>query len=122
MGTQPASTVLRVLLSQAEVQLSSGKQLYFNKAGTTSPNPQCPQVCRVLSRQHHPWPVPLPAGQLAPRHALAPGSFYKFIPPRVFLQKKPRLFTPWGSLFLREAEGKGEMAAPEGIGIARRAA
>ena len=44
MGTQPASTVLRVLLSQAEVQLSSGKRLYFNKAGTTSPNPQCPSA------------------------------------------------------------------------------
>lgn len=43
-GTQAASTVLWALLSQAEVQLSSGKRLYFNKAGTTSPNAQCPSA------------------------------------------------------------------------------
>jgi len=38
----PASAVLLMLLSQAEVQLLSGSRLSLNKAGTTSPNPRCP--------------------------------------------------------------------------------
>ena len=41
--THPASTaLLLLLLSQAELQLFSGKWLYFNKAGTRSSNPWCP--------------------------------------------------------------------------------
>ena len=39
---EAASTLLLVLLSQAEGQLPSGKRLSFNKPGTTSPNPRCP--------------------------------------------------------------------------------
>ncbi|XP_069633945.1 maestro heat-like repeat family member 5 isoform X1 [Haliaeetus albicilla] len=78
IGVDPVGAVLLALQSRAEMKLSSRKWLLLIKAGTTSPRPRCP------SRRNHPeraeqpalfGPLPLCAGQLTPRHTLAPMLF-----------------------------------------------
>jgi len=66
----------------------------------------------VLSRQRRSWPLPLPAGQLTPQHALAAVLFDKFTPRLGSAPKVAGLVPPWRSLSFSGAGGKGDMAAP----------
>jgi len=75
----------------------------------------------VLSRQGCSWPLPLPAGHLNPQHTLAVILFDKFTPRLGFSPKAAALVFPRGSLFFSGPGGRGEMAAPGGSRVARRA-
>lgn len=59
------------------------------------------QDMSMLSRQHHSWPLLLPAGQLMSQHTLAPVLFYNnFTSCLGFPPKEACLLTPCANIFL----------------------
>lgn len=78
IGMDPVGAVLLALQRRAEMKLSSRKWLFLIKAGTASPRPWCPSRRNPPEHAEQPalfGPLALCAGQLTPRHSLAPVLF-----------------------------------------------
>jgi len=71
----------------------------------------------VLSGQRRSWPLPLPAGQLIPRHTVAVVVFDTLTPRLGFPPKVAGFVLPWTSLFFSGAGRKWYMAAPREAGL-----